>query len=68
MMSRPTVARLLAGLEVRRGRPTIEQWLAALALLATADRTPGHWLEVEFTAGGAARIHERPLPAEDPTA
>ncbi|MGV7034860.1 hypothetical protein [Methylobacterium symbioticum] len=61
-MSPATTARLLAGLDVRRGRPTAAQWVEALAVLATAKRRPGHWLEVAFTPGGAAQITEQPLP------
>lgn len=62
-MSRATLARLLAGLNVQRGRPTAEQWVDALALIAGAERTPGHTLELSFTAGGTAQITEVPLPA-----
>lgn len=61
-MSPATTARLLAGLEVRRGRPSAAQWVEVLTIAAAAVRTPGHTLHVEFTLGGAARVTEHPLP------
>ncbi|WP_375453732.1 hypothetical protein [uncultured Methylobacterium sp.] len=60
-MSPATTARLLAGIEVRRGRPTAAQWVAVLALLANATRVSGHTLHVDFIPGGSARITEYPL-------
>ncbi|GLS44379.1 hypothetical protein [Methylobacterium brachythecii] len=64
-MTRPAVARLLAGLNVQRGAPTAEQWVDALGLVANAERVPGRWLCLEFTSGGSARISEVPLPDEE---
>ena len=54
-----------AGRRGSRGRPTPKQWVRALALVAKAEPFPGVWREIEFTPGGAVRIHEHPLPPGD---
>ncbi len=65
-MSPATTARLLAGLQVVRGRPTPAQWVEALQVLANGPRKPGHYLQVTFTLCGTAQIAERPFPKVEP--
>ncbi|GEP04045.1 hypothetical protein [Methylobacterium oxalidis] len=63
MLSAVGLSHALAGLalDVQRGRPTAEQWVEALALAAQAEPVPGRAREIEFTPGGAVRIHLREL-------